>query len=156
MSLEELSDQEWIIRGRIRRDGWPRKADRGPSAGAGWNNFPNRRACVAGSHRDSGRAVDATGECWRNVVRLRASTWRRARRPVRPTIRSSGPNLTDSKVCYTSSVPEKSVKCDVCGGSGQCPQCKGTSNGGQCVNCAGTGKCPHCQGTGRRKAHPAK
>ena len=48
------------------------------------------------------------------------------------------------------------VKCDVCGGTGQCTQCKGTSNGGQCFNCAGTGHCPQCQGTGRREAEHVK
>ncbi len=45
---------------------------------------------------------------------------------------------------------EERVKCDVCGGSGQCTVCKGTSNGGQCFNCAGTGDCPQCQGSGKR------
>jgi hypothetical protein len=45
---------------------------------------------------------------------------------------------------------EERVKCDVCGGSGQCTVCKGTSNGGQCFNCAGTGNCPQCQGSGKR------
>ncbi len=48
---------------------------------------------------------------------------------------------------------EERVKCDVCGGSGQCTVCKGTSNGGQCFNCAGTGNCPQCQGSGRRPVH---
>jgi hypothetical protein len=42
-------------------------------------------------------------------------------------------------------------KCNVCGGSGDCTDCKGTGNGGQCFNCAGTGNCPQCQGTGLRK-----
>ena len=50
----------------------------------------------------------------------------------------------------TETMTEERVKCDVCGGSGQCTTCKGTSNGGQCFNCAGTGDCPQCQGTGRR------
>jgi len=47
---------------------------------------------------------------------------------------------------------EHRVKCDVCGATGQCTVCKGTSNGGQCFNCAGTGNCPQCQGSGRREA----
>lgn len=46
---------------------------------------------------------------------------------------------------------EDREKCDVCGGSGDCAECKGTGNGGQCFNCAGTGNCPQCQGTGLRK-----
>jgi hypothetical protein len=46
---------------------------------------------------------------------------------------------------------EDREKCDVCGGSGDCRDCKGTGNGGQCFNCAGTGNCPQCQGTGLRK-----
>jgi hypothetical protein len=50
-----------------------------------------------------------------------------------------------------ANVDEERVKCDVCGGSGQCTECKGTSNGGQCFNCAGTGDCPQCQGTGKRR-----
>lgn len=37
---------------------------------------------------------------------------------------------------------EQLEKCDVCGGSGQCTVCKGTSNGGQCFDCGGTGKRP--------------
>ena len=41
-------------------------------------------------------------------------------------------------------------KCSACGGTGDCPVCKGTSNGGQCEKCAGTGKCPNCQGEGRQ------
>ncbi len=49
---------------------------------------------------------------------------------------------------------EDRVKCDVCGGSGDCVECKGTGNGGQCFNCAGTGNCPQCQGTGLRKKKP--
>ncbi len=49
-------------------------------------------------------------------------------------------------------MPEHRVKCDVCSGTGQCTECKGTSNGGQCFNCAGTGNCPQCQGSGRREA----
>ena len=48
-------------------------------------------------------------------------------------------------------VTEHQVKCEVCGGSGQCTMCKGTSNGGQCTNCAGTGQCPQCEGTGHRE-----
>jgi hypothetical protein len=48
---------------------------------------------------------------------------------------------------------EERVKCDVCGGTGQCTVCKGTSNGGQCFNCAGTGNCPQCQGSGKREVH---
>ncbi len=48
---------------------------------------------------------------------------------------------------------EERVKCNVCGGSGQCTVCKGTSNGGQCFNCAGTGNCPQCQGSGKRPVH---
>ena len=40
-------------------------------------------------------------------------------------------------------------KCTACGGTGDCPVCKGTSNGGQCTKCAGTGRCPNCHGTGR-------
>jgi hypothetical protein len=48
-------------------------------------------------------------------------------------------------------VTEHKVKCDVCGGSGQCTMCKGTSNGGQCTNCAGKGQCPQCEGTGHRE-----
>jgi hypothetical protein len=51
---------------------------------------------------------------------------------------------------------EQRVKCDVCGGSGQCTMCKGTSNGGQCTNCAGTCKCPQCHGTGHRTPHHEK
>lgn len=51
---------------------------------------------------------------------------------------------------------EHRVKCDVCGGSGQCTVCKGTGNGGQCFNCAGTGNCPQCQGTGRRAVEKIK
>jgi hypothetical protein len=50
---------------------------------------------------------------------------------------------------------EQRVKCGVCGGSGQCTTCKGTSNGGQCFNCAGTGDCPQCQGTGKREVEHA-
>lgn len=50
-----------------------------------------------------------------------------------------------------AAMSETSIKCDVCGGSGHCTTCKGTSNGGQCFNCAGTGNCPQCQGTGKRK-----
>jgi RecJ-like exonuclease len=41
-------------------------------------------------------------------------------------------------------------KCAACGGTGDCPDCKGTSNGGQCERCAGTGRCSNCQGTGRK------
>ncbi len=48
---------------------------------------------------------------------------------------------------------QERVKCDVCGGSGQCIVCKGTGNGGQCFNCAGTGDCPQCQGSGKRPVH---
>jgi hypothetical protein len=55
-------------------------------------------------------------------------------------------------LCFES-MNEERVKCDVCGGSGQCTVCKGTSNGGQCFNCAGTGNCPQCQGSGRRPVH---
>jgi hypothetical protein len=56
----------------------------------------------------------------------------------------------DPELLSFDSMTEERVKCDVCGGSGQCTTCKGTSNGGQCFNCAGTGDCPQCQGTGRR------
>jgi hypothetical protein len=50
---------------------------------------------------------------------------------------------------------EDREKCNVCGGSGDCTDCKGTGNGGQCFNCAGTGNCPQCQGTGLRKKKTA-
>jgi hypothetical protein len=50
---------------------------------------------------------------------------------------------------------EDREKCNVCGGSGDCMDCKGTGNGGQCFNCAGTGNCPQCQGTGLRKKKTA-
>jgi hypothetical protein len=56
----------------------------------------------------------------------------------------------DPELLSLESMTDERVKCDVCGGSGQCTVCKGTSNGGQCFNCAGTGDCPQCQGTGRR------
>ena len=56
----------------------------------------------------------------------------------------------DPELLATEGMTEERVKCDVCGGSGQCTACKGTGNGGQCFNCAGTGDCPQCQGTGRR------
>src|SRR5580704_7952822 len=46
-------------------------------------------------------------------------------------------------------------KCTACGGTGDCPVCKGTSNGGQCTQCAGTGRCPNCGGTGRNPEKPA-
>jgi hypothetical protein len=42
------------------------------------------------------------------------------------------------------------LKCTACGGSGDCPDCKGTSNGGQCKKCDGTGDCPDCGGTGKK------
>jgi hypothetical protein len=42
-------------------------------------------------------------------------------------------------------------KCTACGGSGQCPDCKGTSNGGQCFRCGGSGACAQCQGFGERE-----
>jgi hypothetical protein len=51
---------------------------------------------------------------------------------------------------------EHRVKCDVCGGTGRCVECKGTGNGGQCFNCAGTGNCPQCQGSGRREVERVK
>ena len=56
----------------------------------------------------------------------------------------------DLDLLAPETMTEEKVKCDVCGGSGQCTLCKGTNNGGQCFNCAGTGDCPQCQGTGRR------
>jgi len=56
----------------------------------------------------------------------------------------------DLDLLAPETMTDERVKCDVCGGSGQCTSCKGTSNGGQCFNCAGTGDCPQCQGTGRR------
>ena len=56
----------------------------------------------------------------------------------------------DPELLTVDRMTEERVKCDVCGGSGQCTVCKGTSNGGQCFNCAGTGDCPQCQGTGKR------
>jgi hypothetical protein len=56
----------------------------------------------------------------------------------------------DPELLSFEGMNEERVKCDVCGGSGQCTLCKGTGNGGQCFNCAGTGNCPQCQGSGRR------
>ncbi len=59
----------------------------------------------------------------------------------------------DPNLLFREPMNEERVKCDVCGGSGQCTVCKGTSNGGQCFNCAGTGNCPQCQGSGKRAVH---
>jgi hypothetical protein len=60
------------------------------------------------------------------------------------------PDLLTPEIMNQEPMSEERVKCNVCGGSGQCTVCKGTSNGGQCFNCAGTGNCPQCQGSGRR------
>ena len=87
---------------------------------------------------DSGTRA-GTGDCAAGGTRPRAEDPNRA-----PAGRALMPVVPDVS-------GEDREKCDVCGGSGDCRDCKGTGNGGQCFNCAGTGNCPQCQGTGLRK-----